>query len=201
MVLELSGHSALSENSAESFCWMYRIHQGMELLIYWGWTVGTRALLRQSRNSKVKKGNGSNNTVDEAWPGSRAGSESSKNCSQMQMVSTWELWGRGNGAADLGVFSPHTSISNILKDEKNASYSSMTAEQDGRRGEEKLIWTQMQKIRESERESLRPVWLFVTSGTVALQAPLSTEFSRQQDWSGMPFHSLPQKVKTPQNIP
>lgn len=57
----------------------------------------------------------------------------------MRTVSTRELWGRGNGAVDLGVFSPHTSISNILKDEKNASYSSMTAEQDGRRGEEKLI--------------------------------------------------------------
>lgn len=55
----------------------------------------------------------------------------------MWTVSTWELW--GNGAVDLGVFSLHTSISNILKDEKNASYSSMTAEQDGRRGEEKLI--------------------------------------------------------------
>ena len=31
------------------------------------------------------------------------------------------------------------------------------------------------------------VWLFVTPWTVALQAPLSMEFSRQEYWSGLPF--------------
>ena len=31
---------------------------------------------------------------------------------------------------------------------------------------------------------------FVTPRTVALQAPLSTEFSRQEHWSGFPFPSL-----------
>ena len=31
------------------------------------------------------------------------------------------------------------------------------------------------------------VQFFVTSGTVALQAPLSTEFSRQEYWGGLPF--------------
>ena len=31
------------------------------------------------------------------------------------------------------------------------------------------------------------VWLFATSGTVAHQAPLSMGFSRQEDWSGLPF--------------
>ena len=33
------------------------------------------------------------------------------------------------------------------------------------------------------------VWLFVTSWTVAHQAPLSMEFSRQEYWSGLPFLS------------
>ena len=31
--------------------------------------------------------------------------------------------------------------------------------------------------------------LFATPGTVALQAPLSMEFSRQEYWSGLPFPS------------
>ena len=31
------------------------------------------------------------------------------------------------------------------------------------------------------------VWLFVTPWTVAHQAPLSMEFSRQEYWSGLPF--------------
>ena len=115
----------------------------------------------------------------------------------MEKASTRDLWGNGKGSAELGMFSRHTSISNILKGEKNASYSSMTAEQDERRDKEKLIWIQMQKIRASEWQSLSYVWLFVTPWTVACQAPLSLEFSRQEDWSGMPFHSLPQKVKTP----
>ena len=33
------------------------------------------------------------------------------------------------------------------------------------------------------------VWLFVTAWTVAHQAPLSMEFSRQESWSGLPFSS------------
>ena len=33
------------------------------------------------------------------------------------------------------------------------------------------------------------VWLFATSWTAALQAPLSLEFSRQEYWSGLPFPS------------
>ena len=33
------------------------------------------------------------------------------------------------------------------------------------------------------------VWLFATPWTVACQAPLSTEFSRQEYWSGLPFPS------------
>ena len=36
---------------------------------------------------------------------------------------------------------------------------------------------------------LSPVPLFVTPGTVAYQAPLSMEFSRQQFWSELPFPS------------
>ena len=34
------------------------------------------------------------------------------------------------------------------------------------------------------------VWPFVTLWTVACQAPLSTEFSRYEYWSGLPFPSL-----------
>ena len=33
------------------------------------------------------------------------------------------------------------------------------------------------------------VWLFVSAWTVACQAPLSTEFSRQEYWNGFPFPS------------
>ena len=37
---------------------------------------------------------------------------------------------------------------------------------------------------------LSRVQLFATSRTVACQAPLSMEFSRQEYWSGLPFPSL-----------
>ena len=39
-------------------------------------------------------------------------------------------------------------------------------------------------------KSLSRVWLFVTPWTVAHQAPLSIEFSRQESWSGLPFLPL-----------
>ena len=38
-------------------------------------------------------------------------------------------------------------------------------------------------------KSFSCVWLFVTPWTVAYQAPLSMEFSRQEYWSGLPFPS------------
>ena len=38
-------------------------------------------------------------------------------------------------------------------------------------------------------QSLNRVGLFATSRTVAHQAPLSMEFSREEYWSGLPFHS------------
>ena len=38
-------------------------------------------------------------------------------------------------------------------------------------------------------KSLRHVRLFVTTWTVAYQAPPSMEFSRQEYWSGLPFPS------------
>ena len=44
----------------------------------------------------------------------------------------------------------------------------------------------------SERKklkSLSPVRLFATPWTVAYQAPLFMEFSRQEYWSGLPFPS------------
>ena len=37
------------------------------------------------------------------------------------------------------------------------------------------------------KESVSHVHLFVTSWTVALQAPLSIEFSKQEYWSGLPY--------------
>ena len=39
-------------------------------------------------------------------------------------------------------------------------------------------------------QSLSHVQLFATSWTVARQAPLSVEFSRQKYWSGLPFLPL-----------
>ena len=36
---------------------------------------------------------------------------------------------------------------------------------------------------------LSRVWLFASPWTVAHQAPLSMGFSRQEDWSGLPFSS------------
>ena len=38
-------------------------------------------------------------------------------------------------------------------------------------------------------KSLSRVRLFATPWTVAYQAPLSMGFSRQEHWSGLPFHS------------
>ena len=39
------------------------------------------------------------------------------------------------------------------------------------------------------KKSLSCVWLFATPWTVAYQAPLSTGFSRQEYWSGLPLPS------------
>ena len=41
----------------------------------------------------------------------------------------------------------------------------------------------------SEWQSLSRVWLFASPWTIARQAPLSMEFSRQKYWSGLPFSS------------
>ena len=41
----------------------------------------------------------------------------------------------------------------------------------------------------SEVKSLSRVRLFVTPWTIAYKAPLSTEFSRQEYWSGLPLPS------------
>ena len=45
------------------------------------------------------------------------------------------------------------------------------------------------QLQESESQSLSHVQLFVTPQTVAHQAPLSVEFSRQEYWTGLPFPS------------
>ena len=42
---------------------------------------------------------------------------------------------------------------------------------------------------EVNRKSLSSIQYFVTPWTVASQAPLSMEFSRQEYWSGLPFPS------------
>ena len=39
-------------------------------------------------------------------------------------------------------------------------------------------------------QSLSRIQLFLTPWTIAHQAPLSMEFSRQEYWSGLPFPSL-----------
>ena len=39
------------------------------------------------------------------------------------------------------------------------------------------------------KSHLSHIWLLVTPWTVARQAPLSMEFSRQEYWSGLPFIS------------
>ena len=45
-------------------------------------------------------------------------------------------------------------------------------------------------LQEWKWKSFSPVWLFATPWTVALQAPLSMEFSRQEYWSGLHCPSL-----------
>ena len=52
-------------------------------------------------------------------------------------------------------------------------------------------------------QSLSCVQLFVTPWTVARQAPLSMEFSRQEYWSGLPFPTpgdLPDPVVEPASL-
>ena len=49
-------------------------------------------------------------------------------------------------------------------------------------------------------QSVSWVWLFVTLWTVALQAPLSVEYSRQEYWSGLPF-SPPENLPDPEIEP
>ena len=52
-------------------------------------------------------------------------------------------------------------------------------------------------------ESLSHVGLFVTPWTVALQDPLFMEFSRQENWSGLPFPSpgdLPEPGIEPRSL-
>ena len=50
------------------------------------------------------------------------------------------------------------------------------------------------------QECINCVWLFAISCTVACQAPLSTELSRQEYWSGLPF-LLPGDLPDPGNEP
>ena len=44
-------------------------------------------------------------------------------------------------------------------------------------------------VKEKKVKSLSRVQLFVTPWIVAYQAPQSMEFSRQENWSGLPFPS------------
>ena len=53
-----------------------------------------------------------------------------------------------------------------------------------------LLWSHSRLWIHTERvKSLSRVWLFAIPWTVAYQAPLSMEFSRQEYWSGLPFPS------------
>ena len=52
------------------------------------------------------------------------------------------------------------------------------------------------KVKEKKVKSLSRVQLFPTPWTVAHQAPLSIEFSRQEYWSGLPF-PLPGDLPNP----
>ena len=48
------------------------------------------------------------------------------------------------------------------------------------------VWETLEKICTLIVELLSHVWLFVTPQTIALQAPLSVGFPRQEYWSGLP---------------
>ena len=49
--------------------------------------------------------------------------------------------------------------------------------------------TKLQEIVKDRNELLSHVRFFATPWTIARQAPLSMEFSRQEYWSGLPFPS------------
>ena len=53
---------------------------------------------------------------------------------------------------------------------------------------QETTWGQIKEM-QWKSKSLSPVWLFATPWTVAHQALLSMEFSRQEYWSGWPFPS------------
>ena len=57
------------------------------------------------------------------------------------------------------------------------------------KGSTKGQWGGYGHMKWSEVKSLSCVQFFVTPWTVAYQAPPSTEFSRQEYWSGLPFPS------------
>ena len=54
-------------------------------------------------------------------------------------------------------------------------------------GWEKVIWANILEVRCAVLSSFICVGLLATPWTVAHQAPLSMEFSRQEYWSGLPF--------------
>ena len=55
------------------------------------------------------------------------------------------------------------------------------------KNQETLLWIRVTIVRVLCAQSLCWVQLFVTPWPVALQAPLSMGFSRQESWSGLPF--------------
>ena len=52
-----------------------------------------------------------------------------------------------------------------------------------------LIWVHKMTLSENVSVRLSRVRLFVSAWTIACQAPLSMEFSRQEYWNGFPFPS------------
>ena len=72
-----------------------------------------------------------------------------------------------------------------------------------RRGQQRMRWHQRKRgwkaspIRWTRAQLHSCVWPFATPWTVAHQAPLAMEFSRQKYWSGLPFPStgdIPDKL-------
>ena len=54
---------------------------------------------------------------------------------------------------------------------------------------QKMLWCQFLFLTDVCVCVLSHIQLFATPWTVAHQAPLSMEFSRQEYWSGLPFHT------------
>ena len=88
----------------------------------------------------------------------------------------------------------HTGSRNVKWNQHSNGKSSKTGQ-----NENCISLTKQFYCKEPESESVKslsPLWLFATPWTVAHQAPLSMEFSRQEYWSGLPF-PIPRDLQDP----